>query len=670
MTLTFDINRALKNVAGHARRAQALTGVPGIAIAIVSDETIAFAQTGSTTAGGSTLINSDTVFQLASLSKPIATTIAAWQLSHGATWGWDAAIARELPGFSLANQAVTVGALFAHRSGLPDHAGDLLEDMGYGHEEILRRLSLLPLSPGHIAPSGRFVSSYAYTNFGFTAAALAVARAGGCDWPVLAERVLYQALGMTSTSSRFSAFEAALRAGTAAVPHQRTPAPLAGTPPLPANPSWQATSPVRNADAQSPAGGVCSTTRDLAQWLRLQLGLINDGHFDGAFRAQLALTHQPYLPSSTGYGFGWNVDLGSDGSDGQPPRPVRWSHSGAFELGAATAVMLLPQCQTGIVVLTNGQPIGVPEAICRAFMEDAFSDSVDFDAILQTAAAMMQDGIYKVHEPLPSRPSHGARIADDYKGTYTHPFYGPFTVDGSGQGGDIHSAFHIAMGPLATPQLNRLALYGGDTFLYEPQGENGGGQSAVAFASSPNGPITGVEIEHLFEPYTVGNEFPPSDALPSYVADTWQDVYFLDTSLVIGFDAMLRSWTFVALTDQPVALVVYRPYGNSYELQAKTDYVTPRPYSVNTFFTGPIAVKAGDRIGFHQKELGTIAFKLDPDAPQDRGKGNFGGRVWFTPGANAPSFEFSSSTDRTYLIQVEVAWGLRGPGIARRSTTG
>ncbi|MCY1076312.1 serine hydrolase domain-containing protein [Archangium lansingense] len=318
MTITFNVGRAMKNVAAHARRAQTQTGVPGIAIAIVSGETIAFEQVGSTTAGGPTLVDRDTVFQLASLSKPIATSIAAWQLSHGATWGWDAAIKRELPGFALADPAVTVGALFAHRSGLPDHAGDLLEDMGYGREEILRRLGLLPLSPGHVAPGGRFASSYAYTNFGFTAAALAVARAGGCDWPVLAERVLYQPLGMTATSSRFSAFDAALRAGNAAVPHQRTPAPLAGTPALPANPSWHRTPQVRDADAQSPAGGVCSTARDLAQWLRLQLGLVNDGHFDAAFRAQLALTHQPYTPSAN-YGFGWNVDLGSDAATASLP---------------------------------------------------------------------------------------------------------------------------------------------------------------------------------------------------------------------------------------------------------------------------------------------------------------------------------------------------------------
>lgn len=47
--------------------------------------------------------------------------------------GWDT-LHRKLPS-ALSDPAVTrmltVGDLFAHRSGLPDHAGDLLEDLGY-----------------------------------------------------------------------------------------------------------------------------------------------------------------------------------------------------------------------------------------------------------------------------------------------------------------------------------------------------------------------------------------------------------------------------------------------------------------------------------------------------------------------------------------------------------
>ena len=56
--------------------------------------------------------------------------------------------------------------LLCHRSGLPAQVGDLLEDMGYGRMEILRRLR-------YVKPATSFRSDFAYTNFGFTAAAIA-----------------------------------------------------------------------------------------------------------------------------------------------------------------------------------------------------------------------------------------------------------------------------------------------------------------------------------------------------------------------------------------------------------------------------------------------------------------------------------------------------------------
>ncbi|WP_399498558.1 serine hydrolase [Streptomyces sp. P17] len=90
---------------------------------------------------------------------------------------------------------VTVADLFSHRSGLPDHAGDLLEDLGYDRPYILSHLRYEPLAP--------FRASYAYTNFGLTAAAQAVADAKGMPWEKLAADTLYKPAGMDSTSSRF-----------------------------------------------------------------------------------------------------------------------------------------------------------------------------------------------------------------------------------------------------------------------------------------------------------------------------------------------------------------------------------------------------------------------------------------------------------------------------------
>ena len=56
---------------------------------------------------------------------------------------------------------------------------------------------------------------------------------------------------------------------------------------------------------------------------------------------------------------GWNVSYDDQAR-------LMLGHSGAFNLGAATAVSMLPGEQLAIVALTNGRPQGIPEAIAAA----------------------------------------------------------------------------------------------------------------------------------------------------------------------------------------------------------------------------------------------------------------------------------------------------------------
>src|SRR6185437_13547472 len=95
---------------------------------------------------------------------------------------------------------VSVGDLFSHRSGLPDYAGDMLEDLGYDRRFVLDRLRQLSLDPFRI--------SYAYTNFGLTAGAEAVAASARKSWEDLADEAVLKPLGMSTASYRFSDFEA------------------------------------------------------------------------------------------------------------------------------------------------------------------------------------------------------------------------------------------------------------------------------------------------------------------------------------------------------------------------------------------------------------------------------------------------------------------------------
>jgi CubicO group peptidase (beta-lactamase class C family) len=149
------------------------TGVPGMAIVVVyKDKVVYLKGFGVRQAGTDKPITADTVFQLASVSKPFTSTVLAALVGEGVI-DWDDPVIKHYPDFRLhvpwVTQQLTLRDLLCHRSGLPEFAGDLLEDMGYPREEILYRLRFLK-------PASSFRSHYAYTNFGYTAAAVAAAR--------------------------------------------------------------------------------------------------------------------------------------------------------------------------------------------------------------------------------------------------------------------------------------------------------------------------------------------------------------------------------------------------------------------------------------------------------------------------------------------------------------
>ena len=178
-------------------------GVPGISIAIVfQDEVVYLKGFGVREEGASEPVDADTVFQLASFSKPMASTVAAAIVTEGVV-SWDTRIADIDPSFQLEDAyptaQVTVRDLFSHRSGLPGGAGNELEELGYDRATILQRLR-------QVKPESSFRSGYSYSNFGLTAGAVAVAKAAGMSWEDAAEAKLYKPLGMSSTSSRYADF--------------------------------------------------------------------------------------------------------------------------------------------------------------------------------------------------------------------------------------------------------------------------------------------------------------------------------------------------------------------------------------------------------------------------------------------------------------------------------
>jgi CubicO group peptidase (beta-lactamase class C family) len=450
------------------------TDVPGLAVAVVHDDKVVYAKGfGVRRVGTDERVDENTVFQLASVSKPLGATVIARSVGRGRV-GWDDPVTEYLPRFRLsdpfASRRVTIADMYAHRSGLPDHIGDLQEDMGYGRREVLRRLRFVPLAPP-------LRSGYAYTNFGFTVGGLAAARAERTSWQDLSSRNLYKPLGMTSTSSRYSDYA---RSSRRAFGHVRV------------GDRWQAKF-VRNADAQAPAGGASSSVADLAKWLRLQLA---DGVFNGrrliakrALREMLtphSLTEPPATPDSRPSMSGLGIDIAVD-STGR----VRYTHSGAFALGAGTAVAWLPSESLGIVALTNAEPIGVPESLIAEFLDLAELGRITRDWLAGYTPLFAALKFNKSRLADRQRPADRKRALPSrtYAGTYANRYYGPARI--TARGGRLT----MSLGPKnATFALRH---WNASTFSYQPRGENAVGISAVTFRLGRDGRPAAMNVEFL-----------------------------------------------------------------------------------------------------------------------------------------------------------------------------
>lgn len=417
-----NLQAALSKLDSFINEVMQTTGVPGLAVGVVYQGRVELLKGyGVRKLGDPAKVDPDTVFEIASVSKPLASTIVASLVGEGKV-SWDDRIRSLDPDFALANKAateqLTIRDLFAHRSGLPTGAGDVLEELGYSRPEILHRLRLVPLA-------GQFRETYHYSNFGLTEGAIAATRGTGKTWEELAHEQLYAKVGMRSTSSRYSDYEnnpnkAALHyRGDDGVYH-----------------NWF----VREADSEAPAGGVSSNVRDLANFLELQLGEGTFHHQQIVDKTALDETHKPEIcaaeagPVPAGkcagsyYGLGWNV-----GKDKSGARQL--SHSGAFDLGSGTAVYLVPDEQLGIVVLTNGTPIGVPEAVSLAFLDyfrygSAQADYLTvFKPIFEKMIRETQDASpdYAKLAP-PSNPSSPDQLSA-YQGTYVNAYYGTLEIE-------------------------------------------------------------------------------------------------------------------------------------------------------------------------------------------------------------------------------------------------
>lgn len=392
--------------------------LPGIAMGVVEDGKVVYRRSwGVRGDAAGSRIDPDTLFKIASNSKAMTAALLARLVQQGRLQ-WDDPVTKYLPQFRMhdpwVTQQIQVRDLLIHNSGLGLGAGDLMlwpEPNHFTRADIIAGLA-------HLQPVTSFRSGYAYDNLMYVVAGEVAAAAGGKPYDQLMREQVFEPVGLQRC--QVGAWSTAA-VGNIAQPHVRR----AG------RNTVVAADGVASADLPSmAAGGIRCSLNDMLRWMEVLLDPERvPGWLDDAQRRQLWTLHMP-MPLGerqrrwdnahfSGYGLGWRL---SD-MDGQ----WKVAHTGTLS-GMYSSLALLPDRQTGVVILINGEGEDARTALMQAALKHYTApDTVQgvdawLDELAQARAQRHEAG-HHAPDTKDARPAAAAALAG-LQGTYRDPWLG------------------------------------------------------------------------------------------------------------------------------------------------------------------------------------------------------------------------------------------------------
>ncbi len=329
-------------------------GFPGAAVIVGRHGAIVWERGYGTLGGGSgTAVDPErTRYDLASLTKVVATSAAAMLLVDQGRLALDDPVARWLPEFrdgpSGSRSRVTVRHLLTHRSGLP--AGRELPrgDPAEARRRVLR-------TPLEVAPGAR----YAYSDLGPIVLGFVVERVTGEPLDRFVRRAVYAPLGMRSTTFRPARADAVHLA-----PTERR---------LPRGEVHDRSSHALG-DVAGHAG-LFATAADLAVFAQFMLGRGRLGDVRLVSDSTVALFTRRGAEDRRA--LGWETCAGG-GSCGRLLGPTAFGHTGF----TGTSLWVDPERDLFVIVLTNWVAGGAGGRVAPvAVLHDVRSDVADLAAL-------------------------------------------------------------------------------------------------------------------------------------------------------------------------------------------------------------------------------------------------------------------------------------------------
>ena len=362
---TLDAAR-LARLSAFIEQAMRELGIPGVAVGIVQDGKVVFADGfGVRELGKPEKPDGNTLFMIASNTKALTTLMLA-KLVDAHRFGWETPVTSLLPSFKLGDSATTRQVLVKHLicacTGLPRQDLEwLFEFKDATPESALRTL-------GTMHPTSKFGEMFQYSNpmaaaAGYTGGHVAFPNLElGAAYDTAMRTLVFAPLGMTSTTFNYSR----ALAGNHASPH---------APDIDSKTSVAAMDINYSVIPVRPAGAAWSSVRDMLKYISMELaeGRLPDGT-QYIHQEPLLQRRAPNVPlgKEATYGMGLMVDT-------KYGTPV--VHHGGDLIGFHSDMMWLPEQRVGAVVLTNGNPGWVlRDVFQRKLLEVLFDGRAEADA--------------------------------------------------------------------------------------------------------------------------------------------------------------------------------------------------------------------------------------------------------------------------------------------------
>lgn len=332
-----DLARQLQTIEEKVEARRKELGIPGMSLAIVSDDRIIYAKgLGYKDFEKQVPVTGDTQFAIGSATKAF-TALSVLMTQDEGKLSLDDSPKKYLPYFKMkdaeTDARITVRDLLSHSSGL--NRTDLAMITGK-----LNRAELIQVA-GEAKPTARLREKFQYQNIMFTAAGEIVAQTQGKAWEKFIPERIFKPLGMTNSTMSM-------------VEMQKVKDYSFG---YDYNFDTKETRrlPFREIDQVAPAGSINSSAKDMAQWLRFVLNggsaggkrLVSEKGFEEWLKPQMKISPN----GKFNYSLGWFLQ------EWNGLKVVQ--HGGNID-GFNALVAMIPEKKLGFVMLTNvsGSPLG------------------------------------------------------------------------------------------------------------------------------------------------------------------------------------------------------------------------------------------------------------------------------------------------------------------------